>query len=166
MIYPTADTKFSNLIIQARTFEAIKDCKGPSRLSLIYNPQAALKYGSFKRASFGHLSSSIFSGSESTSVCIKQCWYLCKASGDRLVYDNQNQITKLSAEINCLRWAEALMGIVYSFIKKHMEIHGEPSFSIPEMRFVKSALAVVNTTHETFMLEEVIDEVGDGIFMK
>ena len=34
------------------------------------------------------------------------------------------------------------------------------------MRFVKSALAVVDTTHETFMLEEVIDEAVDGIFMK
>jgi hypothetical protein len=166
MIYPMAETTFSSLIIHARTFDAINDCNGPTRLSLIYNPQAAQKYGSFKRASFGHLSSSVFSGSESTSVCIKQCWYLCKASGARLVYDNHTQITKLSAEINCLRWAAALMGIVYDFINKYTKIHGEPSFTVPDMRFVKSALAVVDTTHETYMIEEVIDEAVDGAFMK
>lgn len=166
MIYPTADTNFFNLIMHARTFDAIKDCNGPTRLSLIYNPQAAPKYGSFKKAIFGHLSHSVFSDSESTSVCIKQCWYICKASGNRLTHDNHSQITKLSSEINCLRWAAALMGIVYDFVKKYTEIHGEPSFSIPEMRFVKSALAVVDPTHETYMIEEVIDEAADGAFMK
>jgi len=166
MIYPTAETNFSSLIIHARTFEAMKDCKGPTRLALIFNPQAAPKYGSFKRASFGHLGHSIFPGSDSTSVCIKQCWYLCKASGVRLVYDNHSQVTKLSAEINCLRWAGALMGIVYDYIHKFTTVHGKPSFDIPEMRFVKSALAVVDTTHETYMVEEVIDEAVDGAFVK
>lgn len=58
------------------------------------------------------------------------------------------------------------MGIVYDFINKYTEIHGKPSFEIPEMRFVKSALAIVDTTHETFMLEEVIDEAVDGVFVK
>jgi hypothetical protein len=164
MLYPTAETTFSSLIIHARPFDAIKDCEGPSGLSLIYNPNAVPKYGSFKRASFGHLSCPIFSGS--TSVCIKQCWYLCKASGARLVYDNRTQITKLSAEINCLRWAAALMGIVYDFIDKYTKIHGEPSFIIPKMRYVKSALAIVDMTHETYMVEEVIDEAVDGAFMK
>lgn len=166
MIYPTAETNFSSLILHARTFDAMNDCKGPTRLSLIFNPQAAPKYGSFKRASFGHLSSSIFPGSESTSVCIKQCWYLCKASGVRLVYDNHTQITKLTAEINCLRWAGALMGIVYDYINNFIKVHGKPSFNIPEIRFVKSALAVIDTTHETYMVEEVIDEVVDGAFVK
>src|SRR5271168_3480138 len=164
MIYPTAGTNFSSLIIHARTFEAMKDCKGPTRLALIFNPQAAPKYGSFKRASFGHLGHSIFPGSGSTSVCFKQCCYLCKASGVRLVYDNHTQVTKLSAEINCLRWA--LMGIVYDYIHKFTTVHGKPSFDIPEMRFVKSALAVVDTTHETYMVEEVIDEAVDGAFVK
>jgi len=166
MLYPTAETTFSGLIVHARSFDAIADCKGPIGLSLIYNPQAAPNYGSFKRAIFGHLSGSIFPDSESTSICIKQCWYLCKASGIRFAYDNHTQVTKLSAEINCLRWAAALMGIVYDFINKYTEIHGKPSFIIPEMRFVKSALAIVDTTHETYMLEEVIDEAADGAFMK
>jgi hypothetical protein len=164
MLYPSAATTFSSLINHARAFDAIRDCEGPTPLTLIYNPNAAAKYGGFKKALFGHLSRPVFT--DSTAVCIKQCWYLCKASGTRLAYDSHTQITKLSTEINCLRWASALMGMVYEFINKYIEIHGGPPFIIPKMRFVKSALAISDTTRETYMIEEVIDEVADGMFVK
>jgi hypothetical protein len=162
--YLTATTSFSSLINKARSFDAVKDCECPATLTLIYNPNAASKYGGFKRAQFGHLSCAVFSNS--SSVCIKQCWYACKASGGRLIYDNHTQITKLSAEINCLRWASALMNIVYDFIDKYTNIHGDPTFTIPKMRFVKNALAIANTTHDTYMIEEVVDDAVDGTFMK
>jgi len=165
-LYPTAPTTFSGLIGQARPFDAIKDCDGPTTLMLIYNPNAAPKYGGFKKALFGHLSRPVISDSTSSSVCIKQCWYTSGASGTRLVYDNLTQITKLSAEINCLHWASALMGIVYNFINKHITMHGEPPFPIPKMRFVKNALAIADTTRDTYMLEELIDEAVQGAFVK
>ena len=88
---------------------------------LIYNSNATPKYGAFKRAFFGRLSRPVIANSN--AVCIKQCWYTCKASGARLVYDNLTQVTKLSAEINCLRWASALMGIDYDFVNKYIEMH-------------------------------------------
>ena len=131
MLYPTAATTFSGLINQARPFDAIKDCEGPTALTLIYNPNATPKYGGFKRVLFGHLGRPVISSS--TSICIKQCWYSCNASDAHLVYDNLTQITKLSAEINCLRWASALMGIVYDFVDKHIATHGKPPFLIPKM---------------------------------
>ena len=140
----------------------MKDSEGPTGLTLTYNPNALSKYGSFKKALFGHLSHAIIS--KSTAVCIKQCWYLDKASGSRLVYDKYTQIAKLSAEINCLRWASALMGIVYTFINKHVETHGAPPFEIPSMRFVKNALLIGDA--KAYMVEEVIDEETDGIFVK
>jgi hypothetical protein len=44
---------------------------------------------------------------------------------------------------------------------------GKPPFEIPQMRFVNAALAVAqNTKHDTYMLEEVIDEATDGGFVK
>jgi hypothetical protein len=146
-LYPTAPTTFRSLITQARQFDAVKDCKGPTTLTLIYNPNAAPKYGAFKKALFGHLGHPVIS--DSTSVCIKECWYTCKASRARLTYDSPTQIAKLSDEINCLCWASALMGIVYDFIDKYIELHGKPSFAILKMCFVKNALAIMNTTHET-----------------
>ena len=76
------------------------------------------------------------------------------------------KIITLSAEINCLCWASALMDIVYNFVDRHIKIHGKPSFLILKMHFVKNALAITNTTHDTYMVEEVIDEVVNGTFAK
>ena len=164
-LYPTAAMTFTSLISQARPFDAIRDCEGPTTLTLIYDPNTTPKYGGFKMALFGHSGRPVIS--DSTSVCIKQCWYLCKASGARLLYDNPTQIVKLSAEINCLRWASALMGMVYDFVDKHIQTHGQPSsFTIPRMRFVRNALAIVDTTHDTYMVKEVIDEAVHGTFVK
>ena len=44
--------------------------------------------------------------------------------------------------------------------------NSEPPFVIPEMRFVKSALAIADGTHDTFLLEEVIDDSSNGNFIK
>jgi hypothetical protein len=55
------------------------------------------------------------------------------------------------------------MGIVYEFIKKHVEKHGAPPFEIPTMRFVKNALLIGD---QAYMVEEVIDEETDGTFVK
>jgi len=164
MLYPTVATTFFGLIDQARQFDAIKDSEGPIAPTMIYNPNAAPKYGSFKRALFGHFSHPVFAGSN--SVCIKQCWYLCKVSGCQLLYDNHTQITKLSAEINCMWWASALMGIIYDFIEKGIARYGKPPFVIPNMRFVKNALVIADSTREAYMVEEVIDEGADGMFVK
>ena len=67
---------------------------------------------------------------------------------------------------NCLCWASALMGIVYNFVYKHIQTHGQPSFMIPRMCFVKNALAIDDTTHNMYMVEEVIDEAVHGTFVK
>jgi hypothetical protein len=99
-VYPTAMISFSSLVNQACPFDAIRDSEGPTSLTLIYNSNAPSKYGSFKKALFGHLSHAIIGNS--SAVCIKQCWYLDKSSGSRLVYGKYTQIAKLSAEINCL----------------------------------------------------------------
>ena len=124
MLYPTAETTFSHLINLVHPFDAIKDCEGSTATTLIYNPNAVPKYGGFKRALFGHSSHPIIS--HSTSVCSKQCWYQCKASGAQLIYDSHTQITKISAEINFLHWASALMEIIYDFVNKHIKVHGNP----------------------------------------
>lgn len=58
------------------------------------------------------------------------------------------------------------MGLVYDFINKHITMHGEPPFLIPKMHFMKNALAIADMTRDTYMLEELIDEVVQGAFMK
>jgi hypothetical protein len=54
------------------------------------------------------------------------------------------------------------MELVYNFIGEF----GTTPFEIPKMRFVQSALVVAEGGHDTYMVEEVIDEAVDGKFVK
>lgn len=163
-VYPTAAAKFSTLVSHARAFDAIKDCAGPMLITLMYDRLAKPKYGAFKQASFGHLDRPALG--DSSSVIVKQCWYTSPTTGARFPYDNHTQVTKLSSEINCLRWASALMGLVYDHIDSYSTTHGPVPFTVPRMHFVKSALAIAEGTHDAFLLEEVIDDAIDGGFVK
>lgn len=168
MVYQTAPITFTKLVKQSCTFDAINECTDPKLFTLIYDPHAKQIYGSFKRTSFGRLTADDSEPvlGHTPSIAIKQCWYRANVLGNRVVYDNHTQIVKLTAEINCLRWASALMDLVYDFIDLFLMEHDPPSFSIPEMRFVKSALAIADISHDTFLLEEVIDDFSDGNFIK
>ena len=84
-----------------------------------------------------------------------------------MVFDNQKQAELLTTEINCLRWARALMGLVYEFLDTQVNVKGPPPAPIPRLGFVSVSLAVgVESPRETFLLEEVIDTQKDGKFMK
>lgn len=129
MVYPTATISFIRLIKQSCTFDATKECSDPKMVTLMYDPHAKQIYGSFKCTSFGRLpvddSEPIFGNTP--SVAIKQCWYRANIIGNRIVHDNHTQIVKLTAEINCLRWASALMDLVYKFIASFTTGHDSDS---------------------------------------
>lgn len=163
-MYPTSDVTFTELVAHARAFDAIGDCPGLLALTLMYNTKAKPKYGSFKQAIFGYVDRPALWSS--TSVVIKQCFYTSPLTNTRVLYDKHSQLTKLTTELNCLRWASALMGIVYHFIDEHKTTNGLAPFPIPEMVFVKSALAITETDQEVFLLEEVINDAIEGPFIK
>jgi hypothetical protein len=164
-VYPTANVTFSDLVTHhARAFDAIGDCSGSLAFTLMYNLRAKPKYGAFKQAIFGYVDRPALWNS--TLVAIKQCFYTSPSTGTRVLYDKHSQLKKLTAELNCLRWASALMGIVYNFIDEHKATNGlSPLFLIPEMIFVRSALAISETDQEVFLLEEVINEEVEGPFI-
>ena len=166
-VYPTSYVTFSELVSHARAFDAIGDCNGSIKLTLIYNLKARPKYGAFKQTIFGYVDRQALWNT--MSVAIKQCFYTSPSTGTRVLYDKHSQLTKLSMEINCLRWASALMGLVYNFISEYNATHGQKtseSFPIPDMIFVKSALAISDSDQEIFLLEEVINEEVEGPFIK
>jgi hypothetical protein len=67
----------------------------------------------------------------------------------------------------CATWGAALMQLMYDFMATRVAIYGVPKFPVPQMRYVHVALAVANNvTHDTYLLEEVIDEACDGMFLK
>ena len=93
--------------------------------------------------------------------------YISLTTDTRVLYDKHTQLKKLTTELNCLRWASALMGLVYNFIKEHKSSNAvSPSFVIPDMVFIKSALAISDIDQEVFLLEEVINDAVEGPFIK
>ena len=162
MVYLTSEVDFSTLIKDACGFHAMEQCSKAIDLTLLYNPAGPHKQGAFKQAGSGCTDQPVLG--DSNSVMVKQCFY--NVDGNTIPFDNHTQITKLSMEINCLRWSSALMRLTYDFIDGHIKNHGSAPFVIPHMRFVKSALAIVHDTRDTFLLEEVIDEDAVGDFIK
>ena len=162
--YPTASTTLARLVARPAPFHAIDDCEEPIAGALIFDPNAPARFGSFKKALLGHTSSLVLGSRK--NICIKQCWYRGQTTGSRLIYDSATQVMKLSQELNCIRWASGLMHLVYDFIDKHIQSEPAP-FKIPKMRFVFTALVVIdNETHDTYMIEEMIDDASEGDFVK
>ncbi len=164
VVYPTSNITFHSLIKHSRMFDATKESAGPKTATLMFDPREKPIYGAFKQALFRRLNEAVLG--RSASVVIKQCWYPTNVVGNRAVHDNHTQITKLTGEINCLRWASALMRLVYDFIDSFTKEHGPPPFEIPSMQFVKSGLAIAEDIRDTFLLEEVINDTTDGNFVK
>jgi hypothetical protein len=56
---------------------------------------------------------------------------------------------------------------VDSLIATFITHNSAPPFEIPQMRFVRAALAILaNETHDTYMIEEIIDDAAEGQFVK
>jgi hypothetical protein len=130
----------------------------------MYTPGSRPKLGTFKVAQLGNLDN--HSG-DTTQVCIKQCirrMPSATAQQTIMVYDNRKQAELLSLEITCSRWANALMGIVYQFADSYPD---PPSLEIPRMSYVATALAIgTENTQQTILIEDLIDEVQEGPFVK
>jgi hypothetical protein len=84
-------------------------------------------------------------------------------------HEGEKQFQNLAMEVSCLVWAQALLDIVYDFIKE--ETDSDLPFHVPQFRFVKAAIAVEQSSSSsvkktTFLLEEVIDSTTEGRFRK
>jgi Alpha-kinase family len=148
---------FPKLVAQLKHYHAIEDSNDPVSGYLTFNPEpnAPAKFGSFKKAFFGYTSHPVVG--DRLYVCIKHCWYSgAPGSGQRMIYDNATQVSKLTSEMNCLRWASALMDLVYKFVEQNIEMIDPPQL-IPDMRFVHAALCILDN-RDTFMIEESIDD--------
>lgn len=141
----------------------------PTLSDLIFNPMSRPQLGSFKKAQFGRMNDLITL--KSRPVCIKQCIHR-EQNADTfkspiMVYDSCKQAELLMMEINCTRWAAALMGVVYTFIEAECRIRGHPPFNIPKMKFVPVALAIAqNDKRDTYLIEDIINAADDGEFTK
>ncbi|KAJ3717460.1 hypothetical protein C8R42DRAFT_587116 [Lentinula raphanica] len=129
--------------------------------TISYPLSAKPAYGAFKRSYPGATSSIPLFSSQLKEICLKQAFYRRQADKTPHVYKGVSQGTALSTELNCLGWAAALLRTVYRFIE---DTQIQPSFNVPQLQYVGSALAVSqNEAHDSFLVEELI---SDSPFVK
>ena len=144
------------------------------------------KTGGFKLAAFGTSMPGVFAGC-AEAICAKRTY----SAEERVVdvnglltkkiinvpHEGKKQFQNLTMEVSCLVWAQALLDIVYDFIKEENLVEGPTKlpnllpFHIPQFRFVKAAIAIEQSSSTsakktTFLLEEVIDANTEGTFRK
>jgi len=139
-----------------------------------------VKKGGFKLAAFGTSMPGVFKGEGAEAICAKRAYdaveRVVEIGGSltkkvvNLPYDGEKQFQYLMMEVSCLVWAQALLDVVYDFIKE-AEDFGNLPFHIPQFRFVKAAIAIEQSSSTsikktTFLLEDVIDENIEGPFRK
>ena len=161
----------------------------PSTLQLDLNP-LNVKKGGFKLAAFGMSMPGVFKeGADSEAICAKRTYSpierVAEVNGSltkktvRLPHEGEKQFQNLAMEVSCLVWAQALLNIVYDFIKEESDSDLEgpkksPNlpFHVPQFHFVKAAIAIEQSSSTssvkktTFLLEEVIDSNTEGPFRK
>jgi hypothetical protein len=162
-----------------------------STLQLDLTP-SNLKKGSFKLAAFGTsmpgvLKAGCHDAADSEAICAKRTYNaverVVEVNGSltkKIVdvpHDGEKQFQNLTMEVSCLVWAQALLDIVYDFIKEESEgptkLSTNIPFHVPQFHFVKAAIAIeqssstsVTVKKTTFLLEEVIDPNTEGPFRK
>ncbi|KAF8200099.1 hypothetical protein BJ912DRAFT_1019943 [Pholiota molesta] len=139
-----------DLFLNPQGFESLS-------ISLNYNPTAKQISGGFKLASFGYTSFPLFRGG-CNKVCFKQCYNTKPGTRVRQIYKGVRQAEDLTMELNCIGWASTLMDLVYDFMEAQQATRGQPSFEVPQMRFVQAGIAISNTADKTaYLVEEFID---------
>ncbi|KIL64085.1 hypothetical protein M378DRAFT_11669 [Amanita muscaria Koide BX008] len=134
------------------------------------------KRGGFKLAVFGTSIAAIFKGEGAEAICAKRVYQSVERVVEidgalmtkvtNLPHMGEKQFQYLTMEVSCLVWAQALLDMVYDFVKEATE--DKLPFHIPQLRFVKAAVAIEATGKRdaTFLLEEVIDSNTEGPFRK
>ncbi|KAJ3717887.1 hypothetical protein C8R42DRAFT_644497 [Lentinula raphanica] len=163
------DFSWSDLIENPTKSQNLRQNFPGIETTVIYDPKRTAHKGSFKMA-LVHCSTSKIVVGEGTRVCLKRCFDRDVTNGEKLMYCKDKQFEGLSRELNCLLWARIMLRLVYDYIDSANESSGSvPPFSIPKLRFVDAALAVVTAAdgrEEFYIIEELIPENHGWSFTK
>lgn len=139
-----------------------------------------MKQGGFKLAAFGKSIPSVFGAAGVDAICAKRTYDAVERVVDvgglltkkvvNVPHEGEKLFQYLMMEVSCLVWAQALLGMVYDFIKEDGGDSTNLPFHIPQIRFVKAAIAIEQSSSAskktTFLLEEVIDKDMEGPYRK
>ena len=103
------------------------------------------------------------------SICVKQI-YRSRGEGKGIGrVKGRYELNVFSTECNCHRWASMLLDLTYKFVGRETNTRGPPPQPIPELRYTRTMVAVVQDSKDekAFYIEEWIDtDEGDRQFVK
>jgi len=120
--------------------------------------------GSFKTAHIGqirpqsHIEALSFPWG--SKVCIKRPYNRQQVNQSRTNLWRlpvSEELETINQELKCIPFASSLMQLVYAFISREVKKVGLPSFSIPQMRYVKAARGRIQPNGGAFLIEELIE---------
>jgi hypothetical protein len=95
------------------------------------------------------------------TVCVKQIGKKRQNSNAIDRVSGRYALDLFVTEANCLKWASILLDLTYQFIARECETRGQPALPIPELRFTRALIAVVQSAFgdpdKAFLVEEWID---------
>ncbi|KAF8808594.1 hypothetical protein BYT27DRAFT_7222856 [Phlegmacium glaucopus] len=140
-----------------------------------------VKKGGFKLAAFGTSMPAVFKSEGVEAICAKCTYNAVERVVDidgsltkkvvNVPHEGEKQFQHLMMEVSCLVWAQELLDIVYDFVKEEAEGLQKLPFYIPQLHFVKAAIAIEQSSSTsmrktTFLLKEIIDASIEGPFRK
>ncbi|EIN12503.1 hypothetical protein PUNSTDRAFT_130763 [Punctularia strigosozonata HHB-11173 SS5] len=139
-------------------------------VALEVNLVKSLGDGSFKTAHLGRVLS-VISGDTlikelTGDICVKQFFWGANGGAVRKRYRGLSELSMVYLELICVEWASALLDMVYMFMKREDSKNdiGIPPFDVPQMAFVKAALAICHLGKEEkiLIIEQMIPQSVDG----
>lgn len=164
--------KFADLV--ARGGDACRFTDDSPLKVLVIVDMKTMEKGSFKVA-YTAFTNYILPDFKSSMVCVKQAFeddghHTAPLPRPRKVKlpDYEKLVSLLKTELKTLAWASALLDDVYAFIENKKP---KAEFYIPRFRFVKAALGEdrkvqENVKRHAYLIEEYIDPVNEGPFVK
>jgi hypothetical protein len=141
------------------------------------NKASAERIGAVKISYIGHTTPAILCA-DNNAVCAKLAYYMEPVVDHNGVSHNRHKVHEkvkqmqiMSMELKCAVWAECLLSMCYVYIQEvYKKGKSLPPFPIPELRFVRTALALAEKGPDieplVFLLEELISDEEHGHFEK
>jgi len=99
-------------------------------------------------------------------VCVKQFYRERENNGGIARLDGRYELSALVTECNCIQWGSILLDLTYKFIMREIERRGCPKLPIPDLRYTRVMVAIVQETllkEKAYLVEEWIDnDEGKG----
>ena len=103
-------------------------------------------------------------------VCVKQIYREREGNGGIARVEGRYELSAFVTECNCVQWASILLDLTYQFIAREVDRRGQPELPIPQLRYTKVMVAIVeggDFKEKAFLVDKWIEtDEAERLFVK